>query len=120
MRSTNAPVAGGTAAGMPVHRPESARAYILKAFASGESTDGKKKKSGVALEREKQHNLGLLLGALDLLFSSWAQHISRDELDRRAWIWYTEVRPEVEAGVSGWGAKGPVRLTQILNLRRKS
>jgi hypothetical protein len=122
MRSTNAPVAGGTAAGMPIHKPESARAYILKAFASGESTDGspaKKKKTGVALEREKEHNLGMLLGALDLLFGSWDQHISRDDLDRRAWIWYTEVRPEVEPGVSGWGAKGPVRLTQVLNLRRK-
>jgi hypothetical protein len=91
MRSTNAPLAGGTAAGMPVHKPESARAYILKAFASGETADGKKKKSGVALEREKEHNLGLLLGALDLLFSSWVQHISCDDLDRRAWIWYTEV-----------------------------
>jgi hypothetical protein len=122
MRSTNAPLAGGTAAGMPVHKPESARAYILKAFASGESTDAspaKKKKTGVALEREKEHNLGLLLGALDLLFSSWVHHISRDDLDRRAWIWYTEVRPEVEPGVSGWGAKGPVRLAQVMNLRRK-
>jgi hypothetical protein len=90
MRSMNAPVVGGTAAGMPVHKPEFARAYILKAFASGESTDGKKK-TGAALEREKEQNLGLLLGALDLLFSSWVQHISRDDLDRRAWIWYTEV-----------------------------
>jgi len=122
MRSTNSPVAGGTAAGMPIHKPESARAYILKAFASGDRTDGspaKKKKTSVALEREKEHNLGLLLGALDLLFGSWVQHISRDDLDRRAWIWYTEVRPEVEPGVSGWGAKGPVQLVQLLNLRRK-
>jgi len=122
MRSTNAPVAGGTAAGMPIHKPEAARAYILKAFASGESTDGSpaKKKTGVALEREKEHNLGLLLGALDLLFGSWVQHISRDDLDRRAWAsWYTAVRPEVPPGVSGWGAKGPVQLAQVLNLRRK-
>jgi hypothetical protein len=122
MRSSNAPVTGGTAAGMPIHKPESARSYILKAFASGESTDSspaRKKKTGVALEREKEHNLGVLLGALDMLFSSWVQHIGRDDLDRRAWIWYTEVRPEVEAGVSGWGAKGPVRLVQVLSLRRK-
>ncbi len=123
MRSNNAPVVGGTAAGMPVHKPESARAYILKAFASGESTDEpakKKKKTGAVLEREKEHNLGLLLGALDLLFSSWVQYISRDDLDRRAWIWYTTVRPDVQPGVSGWGAKGPVRIAEILNLRKKS
>lgn len=68
MRSTNAPVVGGTAVGMPVHKPESTRAYILKAFASGESLNGKKKKTGVTLEREKGHNLGLLLGALDFAF----------------------------------------------------
>jgi len=124
MKSKDAPVTGGTASGMPIHKPESARAYILKAFPSApyKSSDSpaKKKKTGVALEREKEHNLGILLGALDMLFGSWAGHISHDELDRRAWKWYCQVRPEVESGVAGWGGKGEVRLAAILNLRRKS
>lgn len=125
MRSSNAPVTGGIVAGMPIHNPESARAYILKAFSSAESAaDGvkakKKKKSGAALDREREENLGLLLGALDLLFASWVEHISRDELDKRAWGWYVQVRPEVESGVAGWGGKGKVKLVDILNLRRKA
>lgn len=123
MRSSDAPVTGGT--GMPIYRPEGVRAYILKAFASppatGEGGDAakKKKKTGAVLEREKEENLGMLLGALDLLFKSWVEHLSRDELDRRAWGWYVSVRPEVESGVAGWGGKGEVKLVDILNLRRK-
>lgn len=122
MKSTDAPVTGGTAGGMPIHKPEGARSYILKAFASHSlagDEKAKKKKTGVALEREKEENLGLLLGALDMLFASWVEHISQDDLDKRAWGWYVQVRPEVEGGVAGWGGKGDVKLVDILNLRRK-
>jgi hypothetical protein len=121
MRSTDAPVTGGTAGGMQTYKPESARSYILKAFGAPPSTADTpaKKKSAAALDREKEHNLGLLLGALDMLFSSWVQHLSRDELDRRAWSWYVQVRPEVESGVSGWGGKGDVPLKSILGLRHR-
>ncbi|KAG0650054.1 Imprinted and ancient [Hyphodiscus hymeniophilus] len=122
MKSIDAPVTGGTAVGMPIYRPEGARSYILKAFASppaGED-EKKKKKTGVTLEREKENNLGLLLGALDMLFNSWVEHLSRDELDRKAWGWYVQVRPEVDGGVAGWGGKGNVKLADILDLRRKA
>jgi Uncharacterized protein family UPF0029 len=121
MRSSNAPPIvgrGGTAGGMSIHRPESARAYIAKAFPSAPLSTAKKT-AAATLEREKERNLGLLLGALDILFASWAAHVGRDELDRRAWSWYIQVRPEVEAGVAGWGGKGEVKLGEILNLRRK-
>ena len=120
MQTKNAPVVGGTAAGMPIYRAEPARAYLLKSFLSppptGETT--KKKKTGIALEREIENNLGLLLGALDKLFGSWVEHLSRDELDRRAWGWYVKVRPDVESGVAGWGGKAEVKLSSILELRR--
>ncbi|RDW94511.1 hypothetical protein BP5796_00274 [Coleophoma crateriformis] len=134
MRRADAPVTGGQAAGMPIYSAESARAYIMKAFSSppasavigtGEDENGtaeakkQKKKSGAALDRERVENLGLLLGALDMLLGSWVEHISRDELDRRAWTWYVQVRPEVESGISGWGGKADVRLSDILALRRK-
>lgn len=122
MRSTDAPVTGGTAGGMPIYKPESARSYIMKAFGSPPLTaDGltTKKKSGAALDKEKEENLGLLLGALDILYASWIEHVSRDELDRRAWTWYVQVRPEVESGVAGWGGKGEVSLSNILSLRRR-
>jgi Uncharacterized protein family UPF0029 len=118
MRKTDAPVIGGTTGGMPIYQPGPARAYIMKAFGSPPAAS-LKKKSGAALDREREENLGLLLGALDLLFSSWADHLSREELDRRAWSWYVQVRPDVESGVAGWGGKGEVKLADILNLRRK-
>ncbi|KAH8665972.1 ribosomal protein S5 domain 2-type protein [Tricladium varicosporioides] len=119
MRSENSPVTGDS---LPIHRPEGARAYIMKAFAcppEPESEGKKKKKTAAQAEVEKQENLGMLFGALDLLFGSWVQHISKDELDRRAWGWYVIVRPEVEGGVAGWGGKGNVKLSDILSLRRR-
>ncbi|TGO26310.1 hypothetical protein BPAE_0062g00310 [Botrytis paeoniae] len=111
---------------MPIHRPDGARKYILNAFASppvdenDERGKGKKKKTAKALAEEKEDNLGLLMGALDLLFESWVEHIGKEELDRRAWGWYVQVRPEVESGVAGWGGKGVVRLSEILALKRNS
>ncbi|KAL2062969.1 hypothetical protein VTL71DRAFT_6041 [Oculimacula yallundae] len=123
--------------GMPICRPEGARAYILKAFSSPDApantptdtdTNGAanvkkekkpKKKSGKELDREREDNLGLLLGALDLLFASWVGVLSKEELDRRAWGWYVNVRPDVQDGIAGWGGKGVVRLKDILALRRK-
>lgn len=108
--------------GMLTHRPEAARNYLLKSFASAPAADvGAKKKTTVKAENaEKEENLGLLLGALRLLFDSWADFLSAEELDRRAWGWYASSRPDVDSGPSGWGAKGTLRLKTILDLRRKA
>jgi hypothetical protein len=115
--------------GTSIHAPQAARAYLLKSFASApvtsseeESPTKKKptpKKSMKVLDEEKEENLGLLLGALRLLYDSWADHLTPAELDRRAWSWYIAVRPEVDSGPAGWGAKGVLKLGDILNLRRK-
>ncbi|KPM42880.1 hypothetical protein AK830_g3704 [Neonectria ditissima] len=104
--------------GMPIHRPEGARNYLLRSFASPPGTEGGKKTASAASD-ERQENLGRLLGALRLLFASWSGVLSREELDRRAWSWYIAVRPDVETGPAGWGAKGTLRLEKILELRRK-
>ncbi|KAL1896495.1 hypothetical protein Sste5346_004529 [Sporothrix stenoceras] len=111
--------------GMPIHRPEGARQYLMKSFLSAEDTGSstettptKKKKTVKAMDAEKEENLSLLLGALRMVFDSWADHVTAAELDRRAWGWYVAVRPEVEAGPSGWGAKGTLKLKDILALRR--
>jgi len=130
--------------GVQTHRPEAARSYLLKSFASAPSVEqpgeqptdnddsgspekGKKSgRSGKAPKKtlkeqgaEKEENLGLLLGALRLLFDSWADHLTATDLDRRAWSWYVAVRPDVDSGPSGWGAKGLLKLEDILKLRRK-
>ncbi|ROV95478.1 hypothetical protein VPNG_08898 [Cytospora leucostoma] len=112
--------------GMVIHRPEAARSYLLRSFASAPAAEGDgdtattaaKKKTVKAQDAEKEENLGLLLGGLRLLFDSWADFLTTDELDRRAWSWYSAARPEVEFGPSGWGAKGVLRLKTILDLRR--
>ncbi|OIW25024.1 hypothetical protein CONLIGDRAFT_78942 [Coniochaeta ligniaria NRRL 30616] len=123
---------GSSVVGMQIHSPQGARSYLLKSFGGapseekaddgGEGSPSKKKvvkRTLKDLDREKEENLGLLLGALRLLYDSWADHLSPADLDRRAWSWYVAVRPEVDVGPSGWGAKGLLKLEDILKLRRK-
>ncbi|KAK3303306.1 uncharacterized protein B0T15DRAFT_401506 [Chaetomium strumarium] len=134
-RAHQVTVTGGVMGGMHIHRPEAARGYLLRSFATstscsnsntasaqekdtGKSANKKEKKTLKALEAEKEENLGLLLGALRMLFDSWADHLDAAELDRRAWGWYVAVRPDVESGQAGWGAKGTVKLSDVLRLRR--
>lgn len=102
---------------LPVHEPKSAKDYLFKSFSSPPSPSPKKQPTKV-VEAEKTRNLARLLQALDLLYSSWAHVLSHQELDRRAWAWYVAVRPEVQNGAAGWGGKGDVKLSQILELRR--
>lgn len=109
---------------LPIHRPEQAREYLLKSFTLQKQTDpnigkAKKKKSSSDSMSEREKCLALLLGAIDLLCQSWASVLSKDEMDRRAWSWYVVVRPDIQHGVGGWGQKGAVQLSKILDLRRK-
>ena len=112
-----------SAGGLPIYTAQSARAYLVKSFSSKSSTaegeDKGKSKEKSVMHTGKERNLALLLSALDLLYSSWAPYISMEDLDRRSWSWYVQVRPEVGNGVAGWGGKGEVKLSDILNLRRK-
>ncbi|KJX97930.1 hypothetical protein TI39_contig452g00021 [Zymoseptoria brevis] len=111
----------GTYSNLPIHTPQSARAYIMKAFASVPSTEAStttKKPTAKANAAEKEANLGKLLRALDLLYESWATTLSTEELDARTWGWYVKVRPSVEDGVAGWGGKNVLKLGDILALRR--
>ena len=96
---------------LPIHQPHSARAYLLKSFASAPSsgalptltppahgfTPKSKPSSASATDAHiKAINLALLLRALQLLFGSWIDTLGRAELDRRAWGWYVAIRPAVE------------------------
>ncbi|KAJ4985644.1 hypothetical protein SVAN01_08819 [Stagonosporopsis vannaccii] len=108
---------------LPIHTAQGARAYLLKSFetpkaASADPDAAPVKRTAASLTAEKERNLGMLLGALELLYQSWAHVLSREDLDRRAWGWYVRVRPEVAPGQAGWGGKGIVKLADILELRR--
>ncbi len=110
--------------GLPIYTAQSARNYLLKSFQSttvSTSNPGTAaKKSTGETKAEKELNLGYLLHALDLLYQSWVPTLGPQELDRRAWGWYIAVRPKVEDGVAGWGGKGNVAMSHILDLIRKS
>lgn len=109
----------GNHSGLPIYTPQSARAYLLKSFATPEVGDGPaaKKLSATARLAEKETNLGKLLRALDLLYDSWTPTMSPAELDQKTWSWYAKVRPPVEDGVAGWGEKNQLKLADILALR---
>ncbi|KAJ4305483.1 hypothetical protein N0V90_001014 [Kalmusia sp. IMI 367209] len=129
LKKSNGPVTIGARPGstsdLPIYRPESTKAYLLKSFGAKPGTSAKsgtsaKPATGKKAIEEKERNLGMLLGALDLLCQSWDHILSKDDLDKRAWSWYCSVRPEVKSGVAGWGGKGDVVLADILKLRRPS
>jgi len=122
---------------LPIYTAQSARAYLMRAFETPaaelvKKEDGdvdvkvegapapkpKGKRTAATIAAEKERNLGLLLGALEVLYGSWAKVLSKEDLDKRAWGWYVRVRPEVAQGAAGWGGKGNVKLADILALRR--
>jgi len=125
----------GGSSDLPIYTAQSARAYLMKAFESppvevikeeeikteeGVATKAKAKakRTAAVIVAERARNLGLLLGALELLYESWAQVLSKEDLDKRAWGWYVRVRPDVAQGAAGWGGKGNVKLSDILDLQR--
>ena len=103
---------------LPIHTPDAARAYLLKSFYNVPKDGNETAKVVPTTVAQRIENLGMLLKALDALFSSWVGVLSKQELDRKAWAWYVDVRPEVEGGVKGWGEKGILELGKILSLRR--
>ncbi|KAE8382530.1 hypothetical protein BDV26DRAFT_288334 [Aspergillus bertholletiae] len=108
---------------LPIFTPDAARSYLLKSFteASEDNNPAPEKlsrKRPSQTDAEKETCLRNLLRSIDLVCQSWAPFLSKEELDQRAWDWYTRVRPVVQSGVAGWGEKGQVKLSDILALRR--
>ncbi|KAF1842110.1 uncharacterized protein K460DRAFT_409533 [Cucurbitaria berberidis CBS 394.84] len=123
LKKANQPGAGGSYKGatsqLPIYTAQSARAYLMKAFETPKvegTAPAKRTNTGIVAEKER--NLSLLLGALELLYQSWADVLSSETLNNRAWGWYVRVRPDVAHGAAGWGGKGNVKLSDILELRR--
>ncbi|KAI9872356.1 MAG: hypothetical protein M1830_001741 [Pleopsidium flavum] len=95
LRSSNGPqtsaTPSSTTSNLSIYTAQSARAYLMKSFSSPPKTSANdikassRKKSATGIAMEKEENLGLLLSALDLLYTSWAPVLNKDELDRRAW-----------------------------------
>jgi hypothetical protein len=107
---------------LPIYTAQSARSYLVRAFDTPKDSKAAapKKQTAASIAAEKERNLGLVLGALELLYESWAHVLSKEDMDKRAWGWYVRVRPDVASGTAGWGGKGDVKLSDILELRRPS
>ncbi|KAF2133436.1 hypothetical protein P153DRAFT_393256 [Dothidotthia symphoricarpi CBS 119687] len=120
LKRVDQPGSHKTSSELPIYTAQSARSYLLKAFETPKAAAGNTsvKRTNTAIVAEKERNLGLLLGALELLYQSWAHVLSKEDLDKRAWGWYVRMRPEVASGTAGWGGKGNVKLSGILELRR--
>lgn len=89
---------------LPIYTAHSARSYLLKAFDTPKDTKAAtlKKQTASAIAAERERTLVMLLGALELLYQSWALVLSKEDMDKRAWGWYVRVRPDVEHGAAGW------------------
>jgi hypothetical protein len=106
---------------LPIYTAQPARSYLLRAFETPKDTTTAatgKKQTAAAMAADKERNLSLVLGALELLYESWLHVLSKEDLDQRAWGWYVRIRPDVPQGAAGWGGKGNVKLSDILDLRR--
>nr|POF13173.1 hypothetical protein CFP56_10321 [Quercus suber] len=108
----------GNHSNLPIYTPQSARAYLCKAFGSVPSSgQNVVQAKGAKKAAEKETHLGEVLAALDILYQSWFPVLDAQELDKRTWGWYVRVRPDVENGVAGWGGKNIVKIADILALK---
>ncbi|KAJ5094004.1 hypothetical protein N7456_009865 [Penicillium angulare] len=106
---------------LPIFTAESARSYLIRSITRLEESKSpvKKSKSAPFMGDEQEKNVGHLLHAIDSVCFSWSTTLDRPDLDKRAWAWYLRVRPDVQSGAQGWGEKGQLRLSDILDLQRK-
>jgi hypothetical protein len=113
---------GSSSSQLPIYTAQSARSYLMRAFNTPRDTKvaAPKKQTAAIMAAENGRNLGLVLGALELLYESWVHVLSKEDMDKRAWGWYVRVRPDVADGAAGWGGKGNIKLSDILDLRRPS
>lgn len=66
-----------------------------------------------SVQRYLQGKFGDALGAVEQAMQKLAASIDPDELARSAYSLYEAFRPEVPAGVRGWGAAGVLDLQRI-------
>ena len=71
-----------------------------------------------SVERYLQGKFGEALGAVEQAMHKLAASLDADELARSAYALYEVFRPEVPAGVRGWGAAGVLDLERIRSAAR--
>ncbi len=74
--------------------------------------------SAASVERYLAGRFGARLDDARAAMMALARSLPPDELARRAYALYEQFRPEVPAGVSGWGGAGELDLDRIEDLAR--
>lgn len=140
LKRSNGPLVPGKMGGnvgLPIHKPEAARAYLLKSIdlaivddhgehenadkTEAPSSPAKSKRMTAAEKAARREQaVAMLLKSIEHVCASWASTLTYSELDRRASSWYVKVRPEVEGGQAGWGQRGKVPLRAIIALAKDS
>jgi hypothetical protein len=68
-----------------------------------------------SVQRYLEGRFGAELGAVERAMNVLARSLPADELEASAYRLYEAFRPEVPAGVRGWGAAGVLDLQRIRN-----
>lgn len=134
LRKSNGPLITGKDikghSGPPIYKPLAPRNYLLKSMVVvdfPESTSGpgnglpepdSAKKKAKDTSKKKEDAAAMVLKVIDAVCQSWADSVSKDELDQKAQSWYMRVRPDVAQGQAGWGQRGQVKLQEILRLKK--
>ena len=71
------------------------------------------------VSRYLEEKFGAARGAVEQAMKAVAGSFRPDELAVTAFSLYERFRPEIPAGVRGWGVKGELGLDRILSLRKK-
>lgn len=74
--------------------------------------------SAAGVERYLARRFGARLGEARAAMTALAHSLPPDELARRAYPLYEEFRPDIPAGLRGWGAAGDLDLDRIEGLAR--
>lgn len=68
------------------------------------------------VQRSLQDSFGADLAAVESAMAELAASRTPEQLQREAYQLYVDFRPDVPSGVEGWGAKGPLHVSRILEL----
>jgi hypothetical protein len=107
------------AAGAQMHIDLLHRAVPVVATAEGLRAVSKGKPIAPAsVQRYLESKFGESLAAVEQAMDQLARSLPADELARRAYSLYEVFRPQVPAGVGGWGAAGTLDLERIRSAAR--
>jgi len=82
------------------------------------AVDGDKPVDAAAVEKYLSSKFGDDLARVEKAMAALAKSFAPEDLERDAYSLYEQFRPQIPAGVRGWGAKGELDLAKLRTLAR--